>query len=76
MPTTVDGWADQDWTPARLIPTAGIRSQEEQEKRATSALLAVMPAVPDFGHALLSGMKAPKGKITTIHRGPPQRRDR
>lgn len=54
-----------DWTPARLLPTAGIRNQKEQERRAASALLAVMSAVPDLGHALLSQMKAPKGAIST-----------
>ncbi len=53
------------WMPARLLPTAGIRNQTEQERRAASALLAVMSAVPDFCHALLGGMKAPKGKIST-----------
>lgn len=54
-----------DWTAARLLPTAGIRNQGEQEKRATSALLAVMGAVPDFCHALLDEMKVKKGKIST-----------
>lgn len=54
-----------DWESARLLPTAGIRNQNEQERRAASALLAVMGAVPDFGHGLLSGMRAPKGAIST-----------
>jgi hypothetical protein len=54
-----------DWVPARLLPTAGIRNQNEQEKRAASALLAVMSAVPDLCHGLLSGMKAPKGAVST-----------
>lgn len=53
------------WHPARLIPTAGIKNREEQEKRATSSLLAVMAAVPEFGHGLLREMGAPKGKIAT-----------
>lgn len=57
---------EQEWHPARLIPTVGIRGQEEQEKRATSTLLAVMRAVPDFGHALLKSLGAPKGKISTF----------
>lgn len=57
--------SDELWHPARLIPVAGIRGQEEQERRATSALLAVMRAVPEFGHALLSETGAPKGKIST-----------
>jgi hypothetical protein len=57
------GAADALWHPARLIPVAGIKGQEEQERRATSALLAVMGAVPEFGHALLSPVGAPKGHI-------------
>src|SRR3954466_15346502 len=54
------------WHAARLIPTVGIRGQEEQERRATSSLLAVMGAVPDFGRALLSGLDAPRGSISTF----------
>src|SRR3954454_9204001 len=57
-PSTTDGWH-----PARLIPTAGIRGQEEQEKRATSCLLAVMRAVPEFGHSLLKELDAPKSPV-------------
>ena len=53
----------EKWHPARLIPTAGIRGQEEQEKRATSCLLAVMHAVPEFGHALLKELGAPKSPV-------------
>jgi len=56
--------AHDGWVPARLLPTAGIRGQDEQEKRATSALLAVLPAVPAFGHGLLGGMGAPKGRLS------------
>jgi hypothetical protein len=52
-----------DWPLARLIPTAGIRGQEEQEERATSSLLAVMRAVPEFGHALLKELGAPKSPV-------------
>lgn len=54
------------WEPARLLSTAGIRNQNEQERRAASALLAVMSAVPDFCNALLSGMRARKGSISTF----------
>lgn len=62
MATGSPGGNPQDsWHPARLIPIAGIRGQEEQERRATSALLAVMGAVPEFGHALLGELGAPKG---------------
>src|SRR4051812_14430994 len=62
MPKAEDSRTD-GWVPARLLPTAGIRGQEEQEKRATSALLAVLRAVPSFGHALLSDLGAPRGEI-------------
>lgn len=63
---TGDTNPQDSWYPARLIPVAGIRGQEEQERRATSALLAVMRAVPDFGHALLADLSAPKGRISTF----------
>lgn len=56
----------EGWKAARLIPTVGIRGQDEQEKRATSSLLAVMHAVPEFGHALLRPLGAPKGYISTF----------
>jgi hypothetical protein len=61
----VDHALEQEWQQARLIPTAGIRGQEEQEVRAASALLAVIPAVPQFGQAVLKPMKAPKGNLRT-----------
>jgi hypothetical protein len=54
------------WHPARLIPVAGIKGQKEQEQRATSVLLAVMGAVPDFGHALLAPLGAPRGRIRSF----------
>src|SRR3954451_9724795 len=52
-----------EWHPARLIPTAGIRGQEEQERRGASSLLAVVRAVPEFGHALLKELGAPKSPV-------------
>lgn len=64
MATTVDGkqlgLGPEGSLHARLILTYGIRSQEEQEKRATSCLPAVMHGVPEFGHALLAELGAPK----------------
>jgi len=48
---------------ARLIPTLGTRNQLEQEKRATSCLLAVMHGVPEFGHALIRDLGAPKSSV-------------
>lgn len=53
------------WHEARLIPTSGIGSAQEQERRATSALLAVLGAVGDFGRAILKSCGAPAGKIET-----------
>ncbi|TWH00540.1 stress response protein SCP2 [Nocardioides sp. J9] len=55
-----------DWQPARLFPVAGIGSGEEQERRATSALLAVMSTVREFGSALTTRCGAPKGAIETF----------
>ncbi|MCA1846102.1 MAG: stress response protein, partial [Actinobacteria bacterium] len=51
------------WQPARLIPTSGISGLEEAERRATSALLAVMGAVKEFGLAMLKPLGAPSGTI-------------
>jgi hypothetical protein len=56
----------EDWHPARLIPVAGIRGQEEQEARATSAFLAVLSAVPAFAHSLLGELGAPRGQVQTF----------
>ncbi|HET9851947.1 MAG TPA: hypothetical protein VFP56_05515 [Candidatus Limnocylindrales bacterium] len=55
---------EDDWRAARLIPTTGIGGSDEQEQRATSSLLAVMGAVPQFGRALLDHLAAPAGKST------------
>jgi len=44
---------------------AGIRGQEEQEKRATSAVLAVVRAVPEFARAPVGGLGVPRGRIAT-----------
>ena len=51
--------SEQAWHEARLIPTSGINGAQEQEKRATSALLAVMGAVPEFARSLLAPLGAP-----------------
>ena len=54
-----------DWRQARLLPTVGLRGQEEQEQRATSSLLAVMHAVPEFAKALLADLGAPRTGVRT-----------
>jgi hypothetical protein len=57
---------EESWMPARLIPVAGIRGQEEQEIRGASSLLAVMTAVDEFGKNLLKEIGAPAGRISTF----------
>jgi len=53
------------WESARLIPVSGIRNAEEQERRATSALLAVLSAVDEFGLAITKRYGALKGQFET-----------
>ncbi len=66
MPEISDRNPDRAWVPARLIPTAGIRGEVEQENRATSALLAVLSAVPAFARVFLKVMGAPRGRVQTF----------
>jgi len=56
---------EETWHLARLIPTSGINGAEEQERRATSALLAVMSAVREFGRGLIRPLGAPAGNLET-----------
>lgn len=58
--------AEEHWQSARLIPTSGINGVEEAERRATSALMAVMSAVPEFGHAIIKPLGSPAGRIATF----------
>ena len=51
------------WESARLIPVSGIRNAEEQECRATSALLAVLLSVDEFGLAFAKPFGALKGRF-------------
>jgi hypothetical protein len=55
--------AEESWHAARLIPTSGINGAEEQERRATSAVLAVMTAVREFGVAMTKPFGAPAGPV-------------
>lgn len=57
---------EQSWHEARLIPTSGISGAEEQERRATSALLAVMGAVREFGRGLTKPLGAHAGTVQTF----------
>ena len=58
--------AEDHWQPARLIPTSGISGPDEAERRATSALLAVMAAVREFGIAIVKPLGAPGGQVLTF----------
>lgn len=58
--------SEETWHQARLIPTSGISGAPEQERRATSALLAVLSIVPDYSRALLGTLGAPSGGVSTF----------
>ncbi|OZD12602.1 stress protein [Rhodococcus sp. 06-156-3C] len=51
----------EGWHTARLFSISGVGSGEEQEKRATSALIATMQAVRPFARAICSRAGAPAG---------------
>lgn len=55
--------SEETWHLARLIPTSGINGAPEQERRATSALLAVLMSVKEFGRAVTQPFGAPAGKV-------------
>lgn len=57
---------EESWHQARLIPTSGINGAEEQERRATSALLAVMTSVKEYGRTITKLMGAPAGTLETF----------
>ncbi|WP_239335514.1 TerD family protein [Frankia sp. CiP3] len=69
------GDAEQRWQPARLFPVAGIGGAAEQERRATSALLAVVGSVREFGRALTTRFGAPAGQVETFIEVPFSRSD-
>ncbi len=54
------------WPISRLIPISSASGVEAQERRAASALLAVMSVVPDFSKTLLKPLGAPAGKAETF----------
>lgn len=56
----------ETWQPSRLFSISGVGTAEEQEKRATSALLATVMAVPAFGRALSARFGAPAGPVETF----------
>lgn len=56
---------DDSWRAARLFPVVGIGGSDEQERRATSALLAVLMGVKEFGRAITGRLGAPAGLVET-----------
>ena len=57
---------EENWQAARLIPISGIRGGEEQERRGTSALLAVLTAVHEFEREVLRPLGAPAGRVSSF----------
>ena len=57
---------EDTWQAARLIPISGLGAHEERERRATSALLAVLGSVKEFNRALLSKVGAHSGTVSTF----------
>ena len=55
-----------EWERARLFPVSGIGGADEQERRASSALLAVIQSVREFGRAITARMGAPAGRLSTF----------
>ncbi len=53
------------WESARLIPVSGIGGAAEQERRGSSALLAVMQSVREFGRLITRRLGAPAGTVLT-----------
>ena len=60
-PVTFSQAEEDSWQPARLFSVAGIGVGDEQERRATSALVATMQAVPQFARAVCLRLGAPVG---------------
>jgi hypothetical protein len=58
--------AEVEWERARLFPVSGIGGADEQERRASSALLAVIQSVREFGRAITAPMGAPAGRLATF----------
>lgn len=64
-PPTLKLAGDEAWVPARLFSVSGVGTADEQEKRATSALLATMMGVRPFARAVSAHFGAPAGAVET-----------
>jgi hypothetical protein len=58
--------AQVSWERARLFPVSGVGGVDEQERRATSALLAVVGSVREFGRAMTTPLGAPAGRLSAF----------
>ncbi|WP_098455361.1 TerD family protein [Sanguibacter antarcticus] len=56
----------ETWVPARLFSIYGVGGADEQEKRATSALLSTMMGVRPFARAVNAHFGAPAGSVETF----------
>ena len=56
----------QKFQAARLIPTTGIKGDQDQERRTVSAFLAILVAVPEFAKVILKPLGATAGKVSTF----------
>ncbi len=72
----LEAGSEDRWQPARLFPVAGIGGAAEQERRATSALLAVIGSVREFGRSMTTRFGAPAGQISTFIEVPFSRDDK
>ena len=55
-----------EWERARLFSVSGIGGADEKERRASSALLAVIQSVREFGRAITAPMGAPVGRLSSF----------
>jgi hypothetical protein len=55
-----------EWERARLFSVSGIGGADDQERRASSALLAVIQSVHEFGRAITAPMGAPAGRLSSF----------
>ena len=53
---------EETWQRARLMPVTGIGGPDEEERRGTSVLLAVLGAVREYGKAITTKMGAVLGR--------------
>jgi hypothetical protein len=58
------GYGEVEWERVRLFPVPGIGGADEQERRAASALLAVVQSVREFGRAITVPIGAPAGRLS------------